>query len=96
MEARYPRSIVMKYAVVGEAERSRLQAIESVRVALRNPQVIEAVSLLWLPRWQQRLMRLFVNPYYYRFRADMEMAMRRDGQEETFSGPVIYELMILR
>jgi hypothetical protein len=93
---RYPRSLVVEYAATRTMERPRSQAVDGVRIVLRNPQVLEAVSLLWLPRWQQRLVRLFVNPYYYRFRADMEMAVRRDGQEETLAGPVIYELMILR
>jgi hypothetical protein len=70
---------------------------ETVHLALRRPQVIEAASLLgFLPRWQQWLGRLLTNPYYFRFRADVELAIDLGEVRATEHGEALYELMILR
>jgi hypothetical protein len=68
----------------------------TVTAALRNAQVIEATSILrQLPAWKRDLARLFVNPYYFRFRADLELTIDLNGGHSIERGPVIYELMIL-
>lgn len=62
-----------------------------------EPQPIESVSLLgMLPRWKRLMARFFSNPYYYRFRADMEMQLGLAGENKAFSGQVLYELMFLK
>jgi hypothetical protein len=67
-----------------------------VRLALRNPQLIEAASLLdLLPPWKKRLARLVANPYYFRFNAELELDVALDSTE-TVRGPALYELMLLR
>jgi predicted secreted hydrolase len=67
-----------------------------VHLALRQPRLIEAISMLtYLPRWQQALARLFTNPYYFRFEADLELKIDLAGEHIVEHGPVLYELMIL-
>ncbi len=69
----------------------------SFHLRLRDAQVIEANSLLaFLPAWQQKLIRLFVNPYYFRFRASLEIKVDMPGLKITEKGESIYELMLLR
>lgn len=69
----------------------------SVHIALREPQVIEATSLLdLLPAWKRVLARLVANPYYFRFNARLELAVDLAGVRETMRGPALYELMLLR
>jgi hypothetical protein len=70
---------------------------ESVRLALREPQVIEAISLLGaLPRFQRHLVRLMANPYYFRFNAKLELEIELEGLKDTQHGTALYELMMLR
>lgn len=69
---------------------------ETVHLTLRQPQLIEAISMLFsLPAWKRRLARLVVNPYYFRFNADLELTLDRAGQRRTERGPALHELMIL-
>lgn len=69
----------------------------SIQLRLRNPKMIEAVSLLLLlPKWQQRFARLFANPYYFRFNADLELDIALDTLSASASGPALYEIMILQ
>ncbi len=84
---RYPQEVDFHWRV--DAER--------VELRLRRPRLIEAVSLLsLLPGWQQRLARLFANPYYFRFHADLELEIELSMYKTKISGPALYELMILK
>ena len=68
-----------------------------VHIALRNPKVIEAVTLLGsIPIWKQKLIRLFANPYYFRFNAEMRLTVDFNGTHDVLKGNVLYELMLLR
>lgn len=70
---------------------------ETVHLALRQAQVIEAVSLLTaLPPLKRALARLLVNPYYFRFRAEMELSIDLGGLQTVTRGPALYEMMLLR
>ncbi len=70
---------------------------EQVRLALREPKLIEAVSLLFgLPKWQRPLARLFVNPYYFRFNTALALEIELDGLRDSVRGPALYEIMMLR
>ena len=70
---------------------------ESIRLRLRKPKLIEATSLLpLLPKWKQPLARLFANPYYFRFNADLELDIALDSLSTTERGPALYEIMILQ
>lgn len=67
-----------------------------VHLALRQPRVIEAASLLiTLPAWKRRLARLLVNPYYFRFDADLDLTIDLKEAHATEHGRVLYELMYL-
>jgi len=73
----------------------------TVDIALRQPQIIEASSLLvFLPAWKQRLLRHFANPYYFRFSAGIQLSVDLPGLgggvQAAESGQAIYELMLLR
>lgn len=69
----------------------------SVHLQLRQPELIEAVSLLsTFPRWQQRLLRLFANPYYFRFNAALELRLDLPGLQAVEQGRALYEIMLLR
>jgi hypothetical protein len=70
---------------------------ESVHLALRQPHLIEAVSLLsFYPNWQRRLFRLFANPYYFRFRAALELSIDLKEVQTIEHGTALYEIMILQ
>jgi hypothetical protein len=70
---------------------------EQVRLRLRDPQPIEAVSLLFaFPPWKRRIARLFANPYYFRFNATLELEIELDGVRDQVRGPALYEIMMLR
>jgi hypothetical protein len=84
---RYPREVDFNW----------ISGNDSVRLRLREPKLIEAVSLLTLlPKWQQQLARLFANPYYFRFNADLELEIKLDGLQVVEHGPALYEIMILQ
>ncbi len=69
----------------------------SVHLALRQPQPIEAISLLTLfSPWQQKILRLFANPYYFRFNADLELTIDYDEIQAHERGPALYEIMMLK
>ncbi len=69
---------------------------DSVRLALRKPRLIEATSLLgMLPPWQQKLARLVVKPYYFRFDAEATLQVRVGKTHKTEKGRALYEMMIL-
>jgi predicted secreted hydrolase len=69
----------------------------SVHLALRQPKIIDEFSLLGgLPKWKQVLARLFANPYYFRFLADLELKVDLTGEHSTEHGKSVYELMALR
>ncbi len=68
-----------------------------IRIALRHPQVIEATSFLaFLPQWQQRLIRLLHNPYYFRFNADLKLHVDLPDEKATEKGQALFEIMMLR
>jgi hypothetical protein len=68
-----------------------------VHISLRHPQIIEATSLLsLLPPVQQRLARLFANPYYFRFMAEMKLKVDLPGEKATEKGQALFEIMLLR
>lgn len=69
----------------------------SVHLALRHPKLIEAASLLNLfPAWKQKVLRLFTNPYYFRFNADLELTIDFDETQAHERGTALYEIMMLR
>jgi len=68
-----------------------------VKLELRDPNLIEATSLLLgLPRWQQVLARLVANPFYFRFNARLDLEIDLSGLHDTVQGPALYEIMLLR
>ena len=68
-----------------------------VELSLRHPQTIEASSLLsLLPPWQQRLARLFANPYYFRFNADLKLKVDLPGEKANEKGRALFEIMLLK
>ncbi|RME88277.1 MAG: hypothetical protein D6770_07385 [Anaerolineae bacterium] len=68
-----------------------------VYLALRRPRLREAVSLLTtFPAWQRALLRLFGNPYYFRFEADLELKVDFEGTHAIESGTALYEIMLLQ
>jgi predicted secreted hydrolase len=70
---------------------------EKIHLELRQPQLIEAVSLLLvLPAWQRPLARLVANPYYFRFNAQLALQIDLDGVRDRVRGPALYELMLLK
>ena len=70
---------------------------EQVRLALRRPQLIEAVSLLMaLPPAKRAVARLVANPYYFRFNTILELEIGLDDLRDTVRGPALYEIMMLR
>lgn len=70
---------------------------DSIHLRLRQPKLIESGSLLaLLPRWQQRLARLFANPYYFRFNADLELEIHSGNIQKVERGAALYEIMILQ
>lgn len=69
----------------------------SVHLALRQPQMIEATSLLlFFPAWQRRLLRLFGNPYYFRFQANLHLSIQLPQLQDEVNGEALYEIMMLR
>lgn len=70
---------------------------ESVHLTLRQPRLIESVSLLsYYPAWQRRLFRLFANPYYFRFQAALELNIDLKEVQTIERGTALYEIMILQ
>lgn len=70
---------------------------ELVHLALRQPQMIEATSLLlFFPAWQRRFLRLFGNPYYFRFQAALHLHLQLSQLQDEVHGQALYEIMLLR
>ena len=70
---------------------------DSIQIRLRQPKLIEATSLLsLLPKWQQRVARLFANPYYFRFQAELELEIHLGVIQTKEYGSALYEIMILQ
>ncbi len=73
------------------------KAGERVHLALRDPRIIEAISLLeMLPAWQRTLLRLVSNPYYFRFNADLEMRVDLNDLQTVERGTTLFEIMIFQ
>ncbi|MCD6343321.1 MAG: hypothetical protein J7L76_06010 [Spirochaetaceae bacterium] len=69
---------------------------KQVHIRLRQPEIIEAESLLGqLPKWEQKAAGLFANPYYFRFKAEMDLEIDLGDMKVRKQGPVLYELMLL-
>ncbi len=84
---KYPKDIIFSWA----------HGTDRIQLTLRQPELIEAVSLLSiLPPVKRRLARLFTNPYYFRFNANMKLEINLSGQRYTMLGQALYELMILK
>ncbi|RPH61578.1 MAG: hypothetical protein EHM81_03980, partial [Chloroflexi bacterium] len=70
---------------------------DTVHLSLRQPKLIEGTSLLIsFPAWQRPLLRLFANPFYFRFNAEMELSINLNGLQDTRRGPTLFEIMILQ
>jgi predicted secreted hydrolase len=70
---------------------------DTIHLRLRQPKLIEAVSLLLtFPAWQRFLIRLFANPYYFRFNADLELSINLGDLRTVERGPALFEIMILQ
>lgn len=68
----------------------------TVHLTLRAPKIIEAISMLYfLPAWKKWLARRFVNPYYFRFNADLDLTVDFAGIRDTQHGTALFELMFL-
>ncbi|MCX5974367.1 MAG: hypothetical protein NTU59_06830 [Coprothermobacterota bacterium] len=69
----------------------------SVHLTIRNPQIIGTLDLLdSVPRWERPLIRLFSNPHYFDFDADIILTVDLQQEQSQVNGRTIYELMLLR
>ena len=67
----------------------------SVRMAIRNPKLLEAIDGLGdTPARQSALIQLITSPYYYDFEADLELDVDLKGVKAHEQGRVIYEQML--
>lgn len=70
---------------------------DSIHLSLRQPKLIEAISLLAsFPAWKRMLIRLFANPYYLRFNAELVLSIHLGSLHATERGPALFEIMILQ
>lgn len=70
---------------------------DTIHLGLRQPKLIEGVSLLLtFPAWQRFIIRLFANPYYFRFNANLELSIDLNGIKIVEHGPALFEIMILQ
>lgn len=70
---------------------------QTISLVLRQPKLIEAISLLAsFPAWQRTLFRLFANPYYFRFNADLHLSIHLDHLQAEEHGQALYEIMIMQ
>ncbi len=74
-----------------------------VCLKLREPKLIDSFSLLdLLPTWQRLVGQITANPYYFRFKSDLDMQIdpvsseERDQQHTRIEGQALYELVWLR
>jgi len=84
---KYPNKLIFKWEK-GE---------DKVVITLTNPRIIEATGLLSaIPKWKQKVARLFVNPYYFRFHSEITLEINYQGIKTVKFGNTLYELMQLR
>jgi len=84
---KYPNKLVFKW----------INGDDKVIITLKNPKIIEATSLLSaFPKWKQIIARIFVNPYYFRFNAQIELEINYGDIKTVKTGTTLYELMQLR
>lgn len=73
------------------------EGVKKVHLALRQPRLIEATSLLTLfPKWKQRLLRLVTNPTYFRFNAHLDLRIDLPELQAHEEGSALYEIMMLK
>lgn len=83
----YPREVDFTWARDGD----------QVRLELRKQKLIEGTSLLLaLPPIKRTLARLFANPYYFRFNAELDLKIDLGDLHDSIRGPALYEIMMLR
>lgn len=69
----------------------------TIKLELSDPTIIEARSLIDnLPGFIQFFIKLFTNPYYFRFNAKMNLQLRINGISAQKQGSGIFEMMLLR
>lgn len=69
----------------------------TVQLKLRAPALIDSFSLLeMLPAWKRAIGKLLANPYYFRFRADLDLQIDFGNLHAHEQGKALYELMLLR
>ncbi len=69
----------------------------TAHIALRQPHLIDSFSLLDdFSGWKRWLARRFVNPYYFRFNAEIELNVDLAETKAMERGSSICELMTLR
>ena len=84
---KYPNKLVFSW-ISGDDE---------IIITLKNPQIIEAASLLGsFPKWKQKIAGIFVNPYYFRFNAQINLEINFGGIKILKTGSILYELMQLK
>jgi hypothetical protein len=72
------------------------KASSSAEITITQPQIIEARSLLEdFPHFIQIIAKWIVNPYYFRFRANMTIKVDLGETHEIVNGEGLYELMLL-
>ena len=70
---------------------------EQVKLELRKQKLIEGTSLLLaLPPIKRSLVRLFANPYYFRFNTELDLEIELKDLKDSIHGPALYEIMMLR
>lgn len=73
------------------------RAQEQVRLELRKQKLIEGTSLLLaLPPVKRAVARLFANPFYFRFNAELNLKIDLADLHDELCGPALYEIMMLR
>ncbi|NOY09327.1 MAG: carotenoid 1,2-hydratase [Spirochaetes bacterium] len=69
----------------------------TIKLELFNPRIIEARSLIDnLPGLLQFFIKLFTNPYYFRFNSKVNLQLRIGGISVQKQGSGIFEMMLLR
>ena len=83
---KYPNKLIFTWA----------SGDDKIVITLKNPKIIEATSLLSsFPKWKQKIANIFVNPYYFRFNAQINLEINFGDIKTLKTGTVLYELMQL-
>jgi hypothetical protein len=70
---------------------------DNISVKLSEPKLLESRYLLAeLPWYKRAVARLFMNPYYFRFTADLDLHIEHGGVKDTKKDKAIFESMMLR